>query len=40
MSPNGTTEAGYNYLKNNNIKEHISSTIQTAYDRALELAKS
>ena len=40
MSPNGTTEAGYNYLKANNIKLHISSTIKTAYDKALELAKS
>ena len=40
MSPNGTTEAGYNYLKANDVKKDISSTIQTAYNRALELAKS
>jgi len=40
MSPNGTTEAGYNYLVKNNVKEEISNTIQTAYNRALELAKN
>ncbi len=40
MSPNGTTEAGYNYLEKNNIKKEISQTIQTAYNKALELAKS
>jgi pyrroline-5-carboxylate reductase len=40
MSPNGTTEAGYNYLKENDVALSISNTIQTAYNRALELAKS
>ena len=40
MSPNGTTEAGYNYLVQNDIEKYISSTIQTAYNRALQLAKS
>ncbi len=40
MSPNGTTQAGYEYLVKNNIKEEIGKTIQTAYNRALELAKS
>ena len=39
MSPNGTTEAGYKYLNENNADEIISDTIQTAYNRALELAK-
>ncbi len=40
MSPNGTTEAGYNYLKEHDVKKDISATIKTAYNRALELAKS
>ncbi|MCK5110437.1 MAG: pyrroline-5-carboxylate reductase [Arcobacteraceae bacterium] len=40
MSPNGTTQAGYDYLVKNKVKDKISQTIQTAYDRALELAKS
>ncbi len=40
MSPNGTTQAGYEYLVKNDVKKDISGTIQTAYDRALELAKS
>jgi len=40
MSPNGTTQAGYDYLKAHNVKKEISNTIQTAYNRALELAKS
>ncbi len=40
MSPNGTTQAGYDYLVQNNVKKDISGTIQTAYNRALELAKS
>jgi pyrroline-5-carboxylate reductase len=40
MSPNGTTEAGYNYLLKNNVQKKISSTITIAYNRALELAKS
>jgi len=40
MSPNGTTEAGYNYLKANDVKKDISTTIQVAFNRALELAKS
>jgi pyrroline-5-carboxylate reductase len=38
MSPNGTTQAGYEYLVKNNVKKEISKTIQTAYNRALELA--
>jgi pyrroline-5-carboxylate reductase len=40
MSPNGTTQAGYDYLVNNNVKQGVSNTIQTAYKRALELAQS
>ncbi len=40
MSPNGTTEAGYNYLKEHDVQKDISATIQTAYNRALELAKA
>ena len=40
MSPNGTTQAGYEYLVEHKVKEEISATIQTAYNRALELAKS
>ncbi len=39
MSPNGTTQAGYEYLVKNDVKKDISQTIQTAYNRALELAK-
>ena len=38
MSPNGTTEAGYNFLVKNNVQKYISDTIKTAYNRALELA--
>ena len=40
MSPNGTTEAGYNYLVQNNIKKEITNTIKAAYNRALELSKN
>jgi len=40
MSPNGTTQAGYDYLTQNNIKKHIKNTIQIAYNKALELASS
>jgi pyrroline-5-carboxylate reductase len=40
MSPNGTTQAGYEYLVENNIDSFIKNTIKTAYHRALELAKS
>jgi pyrroline-5-carboxylate reductase len=39
MSPNGTTAAGYEVLKANNIKENINDTIFSAYNRALELGK-
>jgi pyrroline-5-carboxylate reductase len=38
MSPNGTTEAGYNYLIKNNVEKHIKNTIKTAYNKALKLA--
>lgn len=39
MSPNGTTEAGYNYLVSKDVKSEINHTIKEAYNRALQLAK-
>jgi pyrroline-5-carboxylate reductase len=39
MSPNGTTQAGYEYLNQQGVDKKISKTIRAAYNRALELAK-
>ena len=36
-SPNGTTEAALNMMKNNNFEETIISGIKAAYNRAKEL---
>ena len=36
-SPNGTTEAALNMMKNNNFEEPIISGIKAAYHRAKEL---
>jgi len=36
-SPNGTTEAALNMMKNNNFEETITSGIKAAYNRAKEL---
>jgi pyrroline-5-carboxylate reductase len=39
MSPNGTTQAGYEYMTKNNLDKLLGDTIDEAYKRALQLAK-
>ena len=38
-SPGGTTEAGLNFMKNNDFEEIIFGTIKAAIDKSIELSK-
>ena len=38
-SPGGTTEAGLNFMSNNDFEEIIFGTIKAAIDKSIELSK-